>query len=347
VDGARPTAAFVKLPLVVPAECASTEEPGLVGHHLRQQLQALEADARVLAAGLATVQPWLDIPELGSSVYVVTDDEPERARRASCRVATELWQRRREYLPELVPAAEAVHAAHAQRDGLVVLSDSADATTSGATGDSTHVLRELLRHDWPRPALVTLVAPEAVLQAASHGVGAELTLPLGGRRDSHFSRPVKVRVQVARLFDARFVISGHAGRNLPINMGPSTVLRQGNVHIIATSYTGPHFSPKLFETAGLDPFAASVVVAKSPLGFRVEYAPRAAKILLVRAPGCSPADFWHYEYRNIHRPLWPWDEFDDWVPEPPAPRHSSATISSNSLTSTSSLCGSTRHKGSV
>ena len=69
---------------------------------------------------------------------------------------------------------------------------------------------------------------------------------------------------------------------------------------------------ELFRAAGFDPFAASVLVAKSPCGFRAAYQERAAKVLVVQAPGCAPADFWNYEYRNIPRPLWPWDEMERW-----------------------------------
>ena len=90
----------------------------------------------------------------------------------------------------------------------------------------------------------------------------------------------------------------------------------GNVYLIVTSRSGPHFAPELFQAAGLDPFAASVLVAKSPCGFRAAYQQKAKKILLVQAPGCAPSDFWHYEYRNIPRPLWPWDEIASWTPDP-------------------------------
>jgi microcystin degradation protein MlrC len=316
VEGARPITAFQKLPLVVPAECANTQDPASVSWGFRQQLQQLEADANILAAGLANVQPWIDVPELGSAVVIVADQDAERARCSCSRLAADVWQQRRAYLPQLLPAAEAVHQAHEIGEGLVVLSDSADATTSGAPGDSTHILRELLKYDWPRPALVTLVAPGVVEEAQRRGIGAEWTLSLGGIRDSRFSRPLTVTAQVASLFEARFVMSGHLAKNLPINMGRSAVLRRGNVHMIITSRSGPHFAPELFQAAGLDPFAASVLVAKSPCGFRAAYQQKAKEILLVQAPGCAPSDFWHYDYRNIPRPLWPWDEITSWAPDP-------------------------------
>ncbi len=123
-------------------------------------------------------------------------------------------------------------------------------------------------------------------------------------------------MQIERLFEARFVLSGHLGRNLPIDMGPSAVLRHGEVRVLVTSRSGPHFAPEFFRAGGCDPFAAAVVVAKSPCGFRAAYQERARQILLVRAPGCAPADFWNYPYEQIGRPLWPWDEIDNWTPAP-------------------------------
>jgi microcystin degradation protein MlrC len=308
LHGARPVSAFVKLPMVVPADRANTQDPASVSYGFRERLQALEQHPGILTAGLATVQPWLDIPDLGCAVVVVADGDRSLAESECTTLSREVWRRRREYLGELVPVEEAVRRAHEHRGGLVVLSDCADATTSGAPGDSTWVLRELLKYNWPRLALVTLVAPDVVVQARQTGIGSPFEGPLGGARDNRYSTPITFRGQVAELFETRFVLSGHLAKNLPIDMGPSAVLRSDNVHVVVTSRSGPHFAPELFRAAGLDPFSAGVLVAKSPCGFRAAYAEKAELILVVQAPGCAPADFWNYEYRERPRPLWPWEE---------------------------------------
>ncbi|MCE9532535.1 MAG: M81 family metallopeptidase [Planctomycetes bacterium] len=311
IDGAKPTTAFQKLPMVVPAENANTQERSSVSFGLREEVQGLEHLPGVLTAGIATVQPWLDIPELGSAVLVTTDNDPQEAQRMCAEVAAMLWHRRRDYFGELVTAADAVRTAfELHGEGLIVLSDCADATTSGAPGDSNWVLAELVKYAWSRPALVTLVAPDVVAAAQKLGVGGTHPGPLGGVRDHRFSKPLPLTTTVERLFEARFILSGHLAKNLPIDMGPSVVLRHGAVRIIVTSRSGPHFAPQLFEAAGFDPFTAGVLIAKSPCGFRAAYQPRARKILVVSAPGCAPPDFWKYEFKNIPRPLWPWDEIE-------------------------------------
>ena len=314
VDKAQPTTAFVKVPAVFPAERANSELATGMSAEFKRKLKEWEARPEVLAAGMATVQPWLDIPELGSSVVITTDSDPGLAAELCKELASELWARRKEYLPELVTAEEGVERALKHPAGLSVLSDAADATTSGAPGDSVWILRELARHDWPRPALCTVVSPEVVQQAEKLGVGAKQTFELGGMRDNRYGTKISFPATVEKLFEARFTLSGHIGKNLPIDMGRCAVLRQKNVAVIVTSRTGPHFAPELFHAAGYDPFAASVLIAKSPCGFRAAYASRASQILSIRAPGCAPSDFWNYPYHQIPRPLWPWDEIEGWKP---------------------------------
>lgn len=309
IEGARPTMSFRKLPLVLPAERANTQDPASVSYQLREELQRLERQPGVLAAGVATVQPWLDIPDLGSAVIVVADNDSKRADRLADQLAHSLWKSRHEYLSELTSVAEAVRQAHERHaEGLIVLSDCADATTSGAPGDSTWLLKELIEYPWDRPALVTLVSPEVVAECHRLSEGGTHPGPLGGVRDCRFSKPLQLVTRIERFFSARFVMSGHLARNLDIDMGDAVVLSHGDVRIVVTARTGPHFAPQLFQAAGFDPFTASVLIAKSPCGFRAAYAGVAREIQVVNAPGCAPPDFWKYEYRQIPRPLWPWDE---------------------------------------
>jgi microcystin degradation protein MlrC len=316
VDGVRPVTAFQKLPMVSPVERANTQDPASISFGLRETLQAWESDPRVLTAGHATVQPWLDIPRLGNAVVVTTAGDEQLARSRCAEFAAEVWRRRREYMPEIADVADTVRQVHAENSGLVVLGDAADATTSGSTGDGTAVLAELVRYDWPRPALVTLVGPETVAEAQRRGVGTNWTATLGGTRCPRFARSLTLPVSVETLFDGRFVMTGHLAVNLPIDMRRAAVLRHGNVRIVVTSRSGPHFSPQLFQAAGLDPFAASVLVARSPCGFRAAYAEHARRIVMVRTPGCAPSDFWNSPYERIERPIWPWDEIDAWTPDP-------------------------------
>ena len=149
LHGAWAVTAFQKLPMVVPAERANTQDASSVSYAFRKRLQALERDPRILAAGLATVQPWMDIPDLGSAVVIVADGEAKLARTECARLAAEVWQRRTDYLPELVHVETAVLDAFENSNGLTVLSDSADSTTSGRFAFDTIGKRQTLPKSEP------------------------------------------------------------------------------------------------------------------------------------------------------------------------------------------------------
>jgi microcystin degradation protein MlrC len=314
LTGARPCVAWQPVPVVLPAEVANSEEPGNVAAVRKTHLQHWEKQPGILAAGVATVQPWLDVPQLGSAVVVVTDADEELAKTACLELASELWDRRRDYLPQLLELPAAVQLAW-RGDGLTVLSDSADATTSGAIGNGTAFLAEVLKYDWPRPALLAMFDPQIVKQAAAASIGDEIEFTLGTNPPTDFVQPLKVKLTVAGVFPTNFTLSGHLGSNLAIDLGTSVHLRRGNVSLIVTSRSGPHFAPELFRAAGLEPYSAQLVVAKSPCGFRAAYRDVAARIFNVRSPGAAPADFWNLPYQQITHPVWPWDEFE-WSPQP-------------------------------
>lgn len=313
-EGAKPVVAWQPVPVVLPAEVANSEQPGNVAALRKAKLQALEQRQDILTAGVATVQPWLDVAGLGSAVVVVTDGDRSLAESACAELAADLWNERELYLPTLTELPAAVKIA-LEGDGLTVLSDSADATTSGSIGNGTAFLAEVLQHDWPRPACLAMFAPHIVQQAEAAGVGATLNCLFGTIPPTDFVQPLRATMVVEKIFPTAFTLSGHLGSNLKIDLGTSVLLRQGNVCLVVTSRSGPHFAPELFRAAGIEPFTAQLLVAKSPCGFRAAYREAASRILNVRSPGAAPADFWKYPFHQITHPVWPWDEFS-WVPSP-------------------------------
>ena len=64
------------------------------------------------------------------------------------------------------------------------------------------------------------------LFARDLGPGATFEADVGGVRDVRFGTRVKMHLTVERIFDARFSMTGHIGRNMAIDMGRSAVVRR-------------------------------------------------------------------------------------------------------------------------
>lgn len=303
---ARPVTAFRKLPMIVPAERHITSEGPM--KDLFDRVKAEEQRAGVLSVSLFPVQPWLDLPDLGWSVLATTDGDEGLAQQIVDGLAEMAWAYRDRFDVERLPPGEAIDRAWALDGRPVVIADAADSTNSGAPGDSTILLRELLAREPKEPVFLTVVDPEAVEQALTAGVGAEVELDLGGKRDSVFSQPVRVTARVRLHFDGRYRISGHGGKNLAINTGRTVLLEVGEIRIVVSEAPGPGHHPKVYETVGLNPREAKIVIVKSPSGFRADYGPFAREIFLADCPGLASPHFEQLPYRRIPRPLYPFDE---------------------------------------
>src|SRR5207247_60657 len=122
------TMAMQKLPLILPAENMQTTSGPM--HRLIERGKALEQAGETEIVSIFGVQPWLDIPEMGCSVVVVTNGDQRAAERHASDLASDFWRSRREFDVELTPVDKAIRQALAVEGGPVVFAESSDSTGS-------------------------------------------------------------------------------------------------------------------------------------------------------------------------------------------------------------------------
>jgi len=304
---ARPEVSAWKIPMVVNSEGRTTDRG--IQRELWQQIVACEAGEGVLSVGLYMVQPWLDAPHLGWTLYQAY--QSDRPPLSPEEVARQCWETRFHRETPFVLPGDVVRKAREIQGRPVAVSEGHDATNSGAPGDSSLLLAALVKEEIGEGgALVFCVDPEAVGRCLQTGKGAEMELAIGGKRDP-FSPPLEMRVEILDLGRLQYQLSGHGGHNLPVDMGQMAVVRTGDLTVVLVEKTGPGSSPRLYRAAGLDPRDFKIVVAKSPEGFRQDYEPFAAGILYCAAPGCATPFLDQVEFREVSRPLFPLDALED------------------------------------
>ncbi len=138
----KPVMALRRLPMILPGENGQTTK-GPFGTVMQQVIE-LEKKTGVLSASAFSAQPWLDLPDVGCSVIVISDGDQPLAERETDRLADKFWAQRQAFHVPLVPLDEAITCAVTTEHGPIIFSDSADAPSSGAPGDSTAILRALL-----------------------------------------------------------------------------------------------------------------------------------------------------------------------------------------------------------
>jgi len=283
-------------------------------------LRAAEKVPGVLSATVIAPQPWMDVPELGWSIVLVVDGDAARARgqAEADRIARHCWSMRERFRSDRVPLKDAIDAVAASTaaERPFVLSDAADAPSAGSFGDSTVVLKHLLaRPPLPGPLLMTLTDPEATGACHRAGAGARLSLTLGAAFQPRYYEPVTVEARVLHLADGPYPselppLHLDAGRRAVVEVSGYIRLLLSEKPVITLDLKG-------YEASGMFPREAKTVIVKSAGQFRGFYAPFAFRIIELDTPGPVDSLLTRLPFRNITRPLWPFDpDLDEPWPDP-------------------------------
>jgi microcystin degradation protein MlrC len=288
-----------------------------------------------LVAGVLIGNAFTDVPALQSNVLVQRADGDQAQAAADARkIATLMWENKARFLAELTSLTDSIAQATAllpttSNDGtkVTVFSDAADATSSGASGDSNAILIGLLEQGFAGKALVPIVDPQAV--AAAHAIGLHpaplpsSSLPssssavegilVGGRLDPTRFTPYPLpseRTTITALFadpggfKYENGVVGHAGKAAVLRV---TTTAGGTVDVLVVEQSCYFVGQRAFQAFGCTPTDYDVVVIKSPNGFRPHYEAVAAAIVPVDVPGSTSANLQSLPYKQVKRPIFPLD----------------------------------------
>ncbi|MHB1414222.1 MAG: M81 family metallopeptidase [Chloroflexota bacterium] len=298
----KPVVAYRKLPMISPAERHVTAHPP--ASEVMRHIAQIEQTPGVLAATYFAAQPWLDVPELGWATVVVTDGDRDLAQAKADDLARFCWERREQYLVHKPSIREAIETALAAEGRPFVLADTSDSIAGGGYGDGNCLLGELLAMGYADTALLTVTDPAAVAACFAAGVGAELTLPLGGGRNPRFFRPIQATGRVKTLTDGRYRAELPAGM---ADIGRTAVLEVGDIHVLLSEHPASSVDAEAYRMAGLEPRRYKIVQVKSSIHFHAIYGSFAAGILALDAPGPTDSELTRLAYTRIPRPMWPFD----------------------------------------
>jgi microcystin degradation protein MlrC len=307
-----PLMEFVKLPLVIPATNHIDFQPGTYKDVLDSAFSKVIYP--VLDLSVFTVQPWLDIEEVGCSVVVVANNSKHDAMKTAKLIAENIWSKREVLTStKLMDPHEAIELALKQEEGPIILSDVADGTMAGSPGDSPVVLKALLEIKPGKTAFVSICDPEFVQKAAKLGAGNSITSEVGGTWGKLFYEAIEINGQIISVEDAEFTFSQKSYLGMKMKMGMTALVKIENVYLVVTSNPTTTTDPAYYASVGLDVLTAQIVVVKTHAGFRDGYRDVAKDFYLLDTPGMSSDDIAHLPYKNIERPKYPWDRSMVWV----------------------------------
>ena len=306
----RPVMARVPVPALVRGDELITES-GSLGT-VMQAVARFEDSPGGVAAAMMIGNPFTDVPDLCSNALAITDGDANLAESAALEIASLFWSHHQGMTAKLTPLADAIAAASDVR-GTVIFYDPADATSSGASGDSNAILCGLLDAGYRGKALLPVVDPGAVADARSAGVGAVIETTIGGALDPGRFSPVRLKARVLSLSGGEFINESHGTSWFA---GDTAVLETGEITIVATSRAVSLYDRSLFLANGQDPRKFDLVVVKSPHCRHEYFDDWAAKTFNLDAPGSTSANLKSLGHEKCIRPIFPLDADVPFEPKP-------------------------------
>lgn len=301
-DGLRPTVALRQIPMVWGINQVTAHSP------MREaiaELHRIEAQPGVVCGSIATCYPLADVPDMGASVTVVTDNDLALAQAYADQLGDWIFARRADWQGPMPTTREALRKAEAEGRFPVIFADRADNTGGGSPGDSAGMLRTFVEAGLEDVCVLYIVDPEAVAQCAKAGTGATLTLDVGGKSSPLQGEPVPMTAEVVALSDGRFRYDGPILAGLEGNMGPSAHIRQDRIHVLLTTVREQPFDTAFARTLGLDPRKMRYIGVKSSAHFRAGFEAWAGAIYVVSEPSVHSGNL---PFRRLGRKVYPFDD---------------------------------------
>jgi microcystin degradation protein MlrC len=265
----------------------------------------------VLSNSIVLGFPYADVEEMGSSVVVVTDNDPALAQQLADELANYMIDHRHEFVGEYISVEEAVDQALAAK-GPICLLDMGDNVGGGSAADSTLIAHELhVRAD--STAFICLYDAESQAHARDAGVGDRVTLSMGGKTDDRHGRPLTAEVTVKSLHEGKFEETEiRHGGGTRFDMGPTAVVTTdtGLTISLTTRRTVP-VSLGIMTSVGLVPDDFQIIIAKGVHAPVAAFEPVCNRLIRVNTGGATAADMRTFEHRHRRRPMFPFEEIED------------------------------------
>ena len=240
----------------------------------------------MLSASFIHGFPWGDVEDAGSKMLVITDNNQPLAESLAKRLGLEVFALRHRVSFDSLSMEQALRKAISQQSFPVVIADQSDNPGGGAPGDSTYALRWLLDHQVQNVAMAIFYDPEVVQLAIGAGVGATLSVRLGGKMGPTSGDPIELAVKVGAVRrNYSHLWPQQDGDPIKWRAGTIVALYCQGIDIVVSSERCQCFSPCIFEDLGINPMNKKLLILKSTQHFYGAFAPIAAEVIYMAAPG--------------------------------------------------------------
>ncbi|MCL2407101.1 MAG: M81 family metallopeptidase [Defluviitaleaceae bacterium] len=292
--GEKMVNAFVRIPMLIHGEQSETRvEPA---KSLFASLFEIDKQPNVLCSSYVMGFPWADSPYGGAGALVTG---PVMAKKEldelAAKMADEFWGKREEFVygtPAMMPE-DAILAAKKAAIFPLIISDTSDNPTAGASQDTTRFLQMMINAGLENAVYTCVADPGAYRACLTRNHGDVFELPMGGYYSGKVYEKFTASVELVRLAEAQGTYYA--------------VLRAGGVIFTVSDRRCATYSPETLRALGLEPSSFNIIGIKAGY-LSPEYLAIAKESIFALTEGDTALTLRNLPYVKTPRPIFPLDE---------------------------------------
>lgn len=259
-----------------------------------EKVCAAESKQDILSISPVHCFPLADIPDMGSKMLVITDDNLALSQKTAETLGMEFFTIGQQLSPGTMDDA----LDRAQREvseGIkpIRLVELSDCSGCGFATDGTEFLEAMLKRGMGNMASGFIWDPLAVSICLSAGAGTELTLRIGGKASPLSGSPLDLTVTIERVYQQASII-GLWGTPYCCDVA---VVRCGDTELLLASSRIFGSGTEDFRQFGVEPDDKHYLLLKTSASSK--------PWRYVHGPAL---DYRNWDFTRISRPKWPWDK---------------------------------------
>lgn len=264
-----------------------------------------EAESRdgILSISPVHGYPFADVVDMGTKMLVVADDDLELANKTAEEFGM-AYHEVRGYLSQwgdIGPTLDEVEKLAAKGEKITMV-EFADSAGNGAPSDGTELMQAMLSRGMNNIAVGMIWDPLAVSICHDAGPGAEFMLRIGGKVAPSSGTPIDLNIVVERIYK-NVVITNWQDEEIPCD---AAVVRAGETELCLVSKRILPTGLQAMRDLDIEPADKQYLVLKYFGGLNDDEEAREGRHFAMTFG--SSLDYKNWNFTNISRPKWPWDE---------------------------------------
>jgi microcystin degradation protein MlrC len=259
----------------------------------------------VYCASVAPGYAYSDVPDVGVSIFVVTDDNRVLAEKAAQDLSDLLWKLREDLTRTLPKAKEGVATViemikNDEKPVVIAYHDD-------RLGDGTHILKELIEQGAKNWCSTGIADPRALRRLEEKNkTGDMVKVTIGGWLHDISGEPISVIGKIEHLGPTEWVETGPMRRGAQQNIDLIASLDIGeNRHIIITERLYAPMSADPLLAMGINVNSLDIIEIKSRVHHKAYWDTWSAVDFPIDPPGLGPADLSTLDYENLPWEIYP------------------------------------------